>query len=87
MKLQKLIYKSDARLTCWRICRDRFGTPHDQRCAGATFRIRLPKWFDEYARLDVVSPILGASVGVLGCRCVREQGCCSTAPAASDSAA
>lgn len=26
----------------------------------------------------LVAPVLGAVVGVLGCRCVRERGCCST---------
>ncbi len=25
----------------------------------------------------VVAPILGATLGVTGCRCVRERGCCS----------
>ena len=25
----------------------------------------------------IVAPVLGAAVGVLGCRCVREEGCCS----------
>ena len=26
----------------------------------------------------LIAPVVGASIGVLGCRCVREQGCCST---------
>lgn len=28
----------------------------------------------------VVAPIVGALLGVLGCRCVREEGCCSAPP-------
>lgn len=27
----------------------------------------------------LLAPLLGAAVGVIGCRCVREQGCCSAA--------
>ena len=30
----------------------------------------------------VVAPILGATLGVTGCRCVRERGCCSGAETA-----
>jgi aquaporin NIP len=26
----------------------------------------------------LVAPVIGASLGVIGCRCVREEGCCST---------
>ena len=29
----------------------------------------------------IAGPILGAALGVIGCRCVRESGCCSPAPA------
>ncbi len=29
----------------------------------------------------LIAPVIGAGVGVLGCRCVREQGCCSRASA------
>ncbi|MFL6589307.1 MAG: aquaporin [Chthoniobacterales bacterium] len=28
----------------------------------------------------LTGPILGAALGVVGCRCVRETGCCSTTP-------
>ena len=27
----------------------------------------------------LIAPILGALVGVLACRCVREEGCCASA--------
>ena len=30
----------------------------------------------------LVAPVLGAGLGVIGCRCVRERGCCSGAEAA-----
>jgi aquaporin NIP len=30
----------------------------------------------------ILAPIAGAAVGVLGCRCVREKGCCTSAAAA-----
>jgi aquaporin NIP len=33
----------------------------------------------------LIAPVLGAAAGVLGCRCIREPGCCS-GPAAIDSA-
>jgi aquaporin Z len=32
--------------------------------------------------LYLAAPVLGAGVGVLGCRCVRDPGCCTTAKAA-----
>ena len=34
-----------------------------------------------------VAPVLGAGLGVIGCRCVRERGCCSSAEAADISPA
>jgi aquaporin NIP len=30
----------------------------------------------------LVAPVFGAALGVIGCRCVRERGCCSGAEAA-----
>jgi len=30
----------------------------------------------------LVAPVLGATLGVMGCRCVRERGCCSAAETA-----
>ena len=30
----------------------------------------------------LVAPVLGAALGVIGCRCGRERGCCSGAEAA-----
>jgi aquaporin NIP len=35
----------------------------------------------------LVAPVLGAGLGVIGCRCVRERGCCSGAEAAEISPA
>jgi aquaporin NIP len=35
-------------------------------------------WHLEYLWIYLLAPVLGACVGVLGCRCVRERGCCST---------
>jgi aquaporin NIP len=35
----------------------------------------------------LVAPILGAALGVIGCRCVRESGCCSGAETADIPAA
>ncbi len=35
----------------------------------------------------LVAPVLGAGFGVIGCRCVRERGCCSGAEAAEISPA
>jgi aquaporin NIP len=35
----------------------------------------------------LAAPVLGAAVGVIGCRCVRERGCCSGAQAADISQA
>src|SRR5258707_7367246 len=35
----------------------------------------------------LVAPLLGAGLGVIGCRCVRERGCCSGAEAADISPA
>ncbi|MFZ1218577.1 MAG: aquaporin [Chthoniobacterales bacterium] len=32
--------------------------------------------------LYLAGPVLGAALGVIGCRCVREPGCCSDAPGA-----
>ena len=37
----------------------------------------------EYLWIYLLAPTLGASVAVLSCRCVREDGCCSRAPMAS----
>jgi aquaporin NIP len=34
----------------------------------------------------LIGPTLGACIGVLGCRCVREQGCCSTLGGVANSA-
>ncbi|MEY2505177.1 MAG: aquaporin [Verrucomicrobiota bacterium] len=30
--------------------------------------------------LYLAGPVLGAALGVVGCRCVREPGCCSMGP-------
>jgi len=32
----------------------------------------------EYLWIYVLAPVIGACIGVLGCRCVREAGCCSS---------
>jgi aquaporin NIP len=30
-----------------------------------------------YLWIYLLAPVIGACIGVLGCRCVRESGCCS----------
>ena len=47
----------------------------------------LVSWNLSALWIYLVAPVLGAVLGVIGCRCVRERGCCSGADAADISRA